>query len=143
MTGKERAGWRAKANSLEPLFQLGKGGISDAFIEQVEGAFNTRELIKFKVLLETSPVTPREAANEVAERTGAEVIQVIGGVIVIYRCNPELHKDEKKKNIKAKAKAKKMTRFGYEKPSAPKKKAVKMEKQRKAAAERKAARNAK
>lgn len=142
MTGKERAGWRAKANSLEPLFQLGKGGISDAFIEQVEGALNTRELIKFKVLLETSPVTPREAANEVAERTGAEVIQVIGGVIVIYRCNPELHKDEKKKNTKAKAK-KKITRFGYEKPSAPKKKAVKMEKQRKAAAERKAARNAK
>lgn len=142
MTGKERAGWRAKANSLEPLFQLGKGGISDAFIEQVEGALNTRELIKFKVLLETSPVTPREAANEVAERTGAEVIQVIGGVIVIYRCNPELHKDEKKKNSKAKAK-KKITRFGYEKPSAPKKKAVKMEKQRKAAAERKAARNAK
>lgn len=141
MTGKERAGWRAKANSLEPLFQLGKGGISDAFIEQVEGALNTRELIKFKVLLETSPVTPREAANEVAERTGADVIQVIGGVIVLYRFNPELHKDEKKK--KAKVKAKKMTRFGYEKPAIPKKKAQKMEKQRKAAAERKAARNAK
>lgn len=141
MTGKERAEWRAKANTLEPLFQLGKGGISDAFIEQVEGALNTRELIKFKVLLETSPVTPREAADEVAQRTGADVIQVIGGVIVLYRLNPELHKDEKKK--KAKAKPRKMTRFGYEKPAAPKKKAVKMEKQRKAAAERKAARNAK
>ncbi len=141
MTGKERAEWRAKANSLDPLFQLGKGGISDAFIEQVEGALNTRELIKFKVLLETSPITPREAADEVAEKTGADVIQVIGGVIVLYRFNPELHKDEKKK--KAKAKAKKMTRFGYEKPAAPKKKAKKMEQQRKAAAERKAARNAK
>lgn len=141
MTGKERAGWRAKANSLEPLFQLGKGGISDAFIEQVEGALNTRELIKFKVLLETSPITPREAADEVAEKTGADVIQIIGGVIVLYRFNPELHKDEKKKN--AKVRAKKMTRFGYEKPQTPKKKAKKMEQQRKAAAVRKAARNAK
>lgn len=141
MTGKERAAWRAKANTLEPLFQLGKGGISDAFIEQIEGALNNRELIKFKVLLETSPLTPREAADEVAAKTGADVIQVIGGVIVLYRLNPELHKDEKKK--KAKVKQRKMTRFGYEKPAAPKKKAVKMEKQRKAAAERKAARNAK
>ena len=66
MTGKERAEWRAKANHLEPLFQLGKGGISDAFIDAVNGALNTRELIKFKVLLETSPMTPREAADEVA-----------------------------------------------------------------------------
>ncbi len=136
MTGKERAEWRAKANSLDPLFQLGKGGISDAFIEQVEGALNTRELIKLKVLLETSPITAREAADEIAEKTGADVIQVIGGVIVLYRCNPELHKDEKKKT---KTKAKKMTRFGYEKPQPPKKKAMKMAAQRKAAAARKAA----
>ena len=100
MTGKERAEWRAKANHLEPLFQLGKGGISDAFIDAVNGALNTRELIKFKVLLETSPLTPREAANEVAEKTGAEVIQVIGGVIVLYRYNPKLHEDEKKKKPK-------------------------------------------
>lgn len=141
MTGKERAEWRAKANSLDPLFQLGKGGISDAFIEQIEGALNTRELIKFKVLLETSPITPREAANEIAEKTGADVIQVIGGVIVLYRFNPELHKDDKKK--KNKVKAKRMTRFGYEKPTMPAKKAKKMAQQRKAAAERKAARNSK
>ena len=136
MTGKERAEWRSKANHLEPLFQLGKGGISDAFIDQVNGALKTRELIKFKVLLETSPITPREAADEVAEKTGAAVIQVIGGVIVLYKFNPELHKDEKKK--KPKVKARKMSRFGYEKPSPPSKKAQKMAAQRKAAAARKA-----
>lgn len=137
MTGKERAEWRAKANHLEPLFQLGKGGISDAFIDQVNGALKTRELIKFKVLLETSPITPREAADEVAEKTGADVIQVIGGVIVLYKFNPELHKDEKKK--KPRVKARKMSRFGYEKPTPPSKKAQKMAAQRKAAAARKAA----
>ncbi len=140
MTGKERAGWRAKANSLEPLFQLGKGGISDAFIEQVNGALNTRELIKFKVLLETSPITPREAANEVAEKTGADVIQVIGGVIVLYRYNPKLHEDEKKKKSKVKVKPRKYKGFENEKPKAPSKKAVKMAAQRKAAAAKKASR---
>ena len=140
MTGKERAEWRAKANHLEPLFQLGKGGISDAFIEQVNGALNTRELIKFKVLLETSPLTPREAADEVAEKTGADVIQVIGGVIVLYRYNPKLHEAEKKKKPKVKVKPRKYKGFENEKPKAPSKKAVKMAQQRKAAAAKKAAR---
>ena len=140
MTGKERAAWRAKANTLEPLFQLGKGGISDAFIDQVNGALNTRELIKFKVLLETSPLTPREAADEVAEKTGADVIQVIGGVIVLYRYNPKLHEDEKKKKPKAKVKPRRRSRFESEKPAAPSKKAQKMSAQRKAAAAKKASR---
>lgn len=137
MTGKERAEWRAKANSLTPLFQLGKGGITDAFLDQVNGALNTRELIKFKVLLETSPITPREAADEVAAKTSAEVIQVIGGVIVLYRFNPELHKDEKKQ--KPKVKAKRKSRFTQEnRPAVPTKKERKTAMQRKAAAQRKA-----
>ncbi len=97
MTGKERAAFRAQANGLEPLFQIGKGGISDAFIEQVDGALKKRELIKFKLLLDTSPVSAREAADAVAARTNAEVIQVIGGVVVLYRLNPELHKKPEKK----------------------------------------------
>ena len=97
MTGKERAYFRAQANSLEPLFQIGKGGISDAFLKQADDALQKRELIKLKVLLETSPITPREAADEIAEKTNSEVIQVIGGCMVFYRFNPELHKDDKKK----------------------------------------------
>ncbi len=139
MTGKERAEWRSKANSLEPLFQLGKGGISEAFIEQVNGALKTRELIKFKVLLETSPITPREAADEVAAKTGADIIQVIGGVIVLYKFNPELHKDEKKKKAKAKI-SKRRSRFPEEEKKPLSKKAVKMMAQRKAAAAKKAER---
>ena len=70
MTGKERAAWRAKANSLEPLFQIGKGGISDALIKQTDDALRARELIKLKVLLESSPVSVRDAANELAEKLG-------------------------------------------------------------------------
>lgn len=106
MTGKERAAWRAKANSLEPLFQIGKGGISDALIKQTDDALRARELIKLKVLLDSSPITVRDAANEIAERTGAEVIQVIGGVIVLYRESEELKQKalQKEKNKKLAAK---------------------------------------
>lgn len=106
MTGKERAAFRAKANSLEPLFQIGKGGMSDAFIKQTDDALRARELIKLKVLLESSPITPREVANELAEKTGADVIQVIGGVIVLYRESPELKEKaaQKEKNKKMAAK---------------------------------------
>lgn len=106
MTGKERAAFRAQANSLEPLFQVGKGGMSEALIKQTDDALKARELIKVKVLLESSPITPRETADELAKATGAEVIQVIGGVIVLYRESPELKQKalQKEKNKKMAAK---------------------------------------
>ena len=107
MTGKERAKFRAAANGLEPVFQIGKGGVSDALIAQVEAALDARELIKVKALLETIPQSPKEMAQTVAERTGADVIQVIGGVIVLYRENPELRQAEKEKEKRKKEAAKK------------------------------------
>ena len=106
MTGKERAAWRAKANGLEALFQIGKGGINDALLAQTDDALRARELIKLKVLLESSPVTPREAADQISAALGADVIQVIGGVIVLYRESPELKEKaaQKEKNKKLAAK---------------------------------------
>lgn len=97
MTGKERAKFRAAANGLEPVFQIGKGGVTDALIAQVEDALDARELIKIKALLETIPQPPKEMAQQIAERTHADVIQVIGGAIVLYRENPELRQAEKEK----------------------------------------------
>lgn len=96
MTSKERAALRGQANTLDVLFQVGKGGISDALIEQTDGALRTRELIKLRVLTETSPLTPREAAEEIAAKTGSEVVQVIGGVIVLYRYSKEFHEAKPK-----------------------------------------------
>ncbi|MGN0443223.1 MAG: ribosome assembly RNA-binding protein YhbY [Acutalibacteraceae bacterium] len=113
MTGKERASWRAKANSLEALFQIGKGGINDALIKQTDDALKARELIKVKVLLESTPISPRDAANELAEKTKSEVIQVIGGVIVLYRENPELKEREKAKEKARKAAARKAKDDAY------------------------------
>ncbi|MBP0959793.1 MAG: YhbY family RNA-binding protein [Oscillospiraceae bacterium] len=89
ITTKQRAELRGLANNLEDLFQIGKSGVSDTVVAQVEEALVARELIKIKVLLETSPVTPREAAVELAEKTNSDVVQVIGGKIVLFRRNPK------------------------------------------------------
>ena len=89
ITTKQRAELRGLANNLDDLFQIGKGGISDTVIAQVEEALVARELIKIKVLLETSPVTPREAAVELAEKTNSDIVQIIGGKIVLFRRNPK------------------------------------------------------
>ena len=114
MTSKERAYWRAKANRLEPIIQIGKEGISDNLVAQIDDTLDTRELIKIRVHLETAPQTPREFADELARRLDAEVIQVIGGVIVIYREADELRIAEKKKkrgSSTAKATAKKKVKI--------------------------------
>ena len=109
MTSKERAALRGEANTLEPLFQIGKGGVTDAVVRQTLDAFNTRELMKVKVLLETSPETPRDTAAALAQATDSQVVQVIGGSIILYKINPELRKREaeKQKRRKEQQKAKK------------------------------------
>ena len=119
MTGKERAAFRAQANSLEPLFQIGKGGMSEALIKQTDDALRAREIIKVKVLLESSPETPRQVADALAEATKADVIQVIGGVIVLYRESPELREKlaQKEKNKKMMAKKAKEKYFAEKRAS--------------------------
>lgn len=111
MTSKERTAWRAKANTLEPIIQIGKEGITDNLITQIDDTLDVRELIKIRVHLETAPQTPKEIAPQLAERLGADVIQVIGGVIVLYReADPQRIEEKKRKrgsgNAKAKAKKK-------------------------------------
>ena len=83
LTSKQRAALRAQANSLDPVFQLGKGEIDEAVEQAVADCLAARELIKLKVL-DTSPYTAREAASLLAEATGAEVVQVIGSKLVLF-----------------------------------------------------------
>ena len=85
MTSKERAAWRAKANGLEAIFQIGKEGISDNLIAQLDDALDVRELIKVRVHLESAPQPPKALAQALGEALGANVIQVIGGMIVLQR----------------------------------------------------------
>lgn len=106
MTSKERARLRGEANTLEPIIQIGKEGITDAVIAQMEDNFNTRELFKVKVHLETAPEAPKELAAKFAEAVHCEIIQVIGGIIVVFRINPLLRQKEAEKAKRAKEKAK-------------------------------------
>lgn len=84
LNSRQRAQLRGFANSLDTIFQVGKGGVTENTVKQVDDALEARELIKLRVL-ETSPVSSREAADEIAEKTHSDVVQVIGKRFVLYR----------------------------------------------------------
>ncbi|MGN0526368.1 MAG: YhbY family RNA-binding protein [Acutalibacteraceae bacterium] len=107
MTSKERAKLRAEANGLDPIFQIGKEGVTESVAAQLNDTFNTRELFKIKVHLETSPEGPKEIAEKVAEATGCQVVQVIGGTIVVFKINPKLRQEKAEKEKRKKEKARK------------------------------------
>lgn len=84
LNSRQRAQLRGLANSFDTILQIGKGGISEQTLKQIDDALEARELIKIRTL-ETCPVTSREAADSVAEKLSADVVQVIGSRIVLYR----------------------------------------------------------
>ena len=88
ITSKQRAKLRGLANSMETILQIGKGGIVGTTVVQADDALTARELIKLRVL-ETSPVSAREAAQQLAERLNADVVQVIGTRFVLFRRNSQ------------------------------------------------------
>ena len=86
LTSKQRAYLRSMAVDLDTILMVGKGGIGADVIKQADDAILKREILKGKVL-ETAPVSPREAAEELAQAVGAQVVQVIGTKFVLYRRN--------------------------------------------------------
>ena len=92
ITSKQRAYLRSLATSLDTIFQIGKGGITEEICNQIANALEARELIKLRVL-DNSGYTAKEAAEQIAEATGADVVAVIGMRFVLYRPS------EKKKKI--------------------------------------------
>ncbi len=88
LTSKQRAYLRGLANNLETILIVGKGEITDNIVMQADTALTAREIIKGKKL-ETSSYTSRECAEIIAEKCGADVVQVIGSKFVLYRPNPD------------------------------------------------------
>lgn len=84
LTGKQRSFLRSLANNIDPIFQIGKGGLNDNLIKQVKDALEARELIKL-TMLKNSSSDLREVCNEIADITGAETVQVIGNRFVLYK----------------------------------------------------------
>lgn len=84
LSGKQRSYLRGLANNLQPIFQVGKGGINDNMVKQFKDALEARELIKATVL-KNSIAEAREICDELAELTQSEVVQVIGNKFVLYK----------------------------------------------------------
>ena len=83
LTSKQRAILRGKANTMDPVYIVGKGEIDETLIQGVKDCLDARELIKLKVL-ENSMYNAREASVLLAEATGADCVQVIGSKFVLY-----------------------------------------------------------
>jgi RNA-binding protein len=81
--------FRAEAHHLDPVVHIGQQGITPAVIQSVDDALRTKELIKIQVS-KTADVTVKEAAPQLAQRLKAEVIQVIGRTLTLYRHNPAI-----------------------------------------------------
>ncbi len=88
LTGKQRSYLRALANTIQPIFQVGKGGVNENMVKQFSDALEAREMIKASVL-NNSLSSAKEICNEIAAQTNAEVVQVIGNKFVLYRESKE------------------------------------------------------
>lgn len=84
ITSKQRAYLRGLANSVDPIFQVGKLGVTPEITEAISEALEARELIKINVL-KNCLYEPKDIANVLAERTRSNMVQQIGRKIVLYR----------------------------------------------------------
>ncbi|WP_461201101.1 ribosome assembly RNA-binding protein YhbY [Anoxybacillus sp. TBDG-1] len=84
LTGKQKRFLRSLAHHLTPIFQVGKGGVNDNMIKQIADALEARELIKVSVL-KNCEEEKEVVAEQLAKGAGAEVVQLIGHTIVLYK----------------------------------------------------------
>lgn len=84
ITGKQRSYLKGIANNIDPIFQLGKNGLTYNFVRQVDDALKAREIVKINVL-KNSVLDPTEVGSQLAEALNAEFVQSIGRKFVLYR----------------------------------------------------------
>ena len=102
LTSKQRAEYRAQANSLETTLMVGKDGVTEAVIAEADKLLTARELIKGKVL-ESALMTAREVSDAICEATGADGISCVGSKFVIWRFS---EKCQEERNATGRAKRK-------------------------------------
>jgi len=84
LTGKQKRFLRSKAHHLNPIFQVGKGGVNENMIKQIREALEARELLKVSVL-QNCDEDRDEVAEAIAKGAEAELVQIIGNTIVLYK----------------------------------------------------------
>lgn len=87
LTGKQKSYLRSEAHHLQPIFQIGKGGLTEPIIKQIEEALEARELIKVSIL-QNCEEDKTDIATKLQE-AGIEVVQVIGKILVLYKESKE------------------------------------------------------
>ena len=85
LSSKERAFLKKLAHDLEPVVRIGKGGIDDDVIESIVNVVKKRELIKVKILQNSSVELEREIGNEIADKTGSVYVDGIGKVMIFFK----------------------------------------------------------
>ena len=103
LTSKERAEYRAQANSLETTLMVGKDGVTENVVAEADKLLTARELVKGKVL-ESALMSAREVSDAICEATGADGVACVGNKFVIYRFS-EKCQEERNQTGRAKRKA--------------------------------------
>lgn len=93
LNSKQRSYLRGLANRISPIFQIGKGGIEENLLKQIEDALTARELIKISIL-QNCDINPKEAMEKICSSLKCEGVQIIGNKIVIYKKNNKKQKIE-------------------------------------------------
>lgn len=93
LTGKQKRFLRSEAHHLNPIFQVGKGGVNENMIKQISEALEARELIKVSIL-QNCDEDKDTVADELASGTNANIVQVIGMTILLYKESKENKKIE-------------------------------------------------
>ncbi|MCM3442047.1 ribosome assembly RNA-binding protein YhbY [Metabacillus halosaccharovorans] len=88
LTGKQKRFLRSEAHHLNPIFQVGKGGVNENMIKQLSDALEARELFKVSVL-QNCEDDKNTVAEEIVNGTGADLVQIIGNTIVLYKESKE------------------------------------------------------
>ena len=84
LTGKQKRFLRSEAHHLTPIFQVGKGGVNEHLIKHIEEAIEVRELIKISIL-QNCEDDKQEVAEQLANETNSELVQLIGLTVVLYK----------------------------------------------------------
>ncbi len=84
LTGKQKRFLRSQAHHLNPIFQVGKGCVNENMIKQISDALEARELIKVSIL-QSCEMDKDEVAKQLSTQTRAELVQIIGNIIVLYK----------------------------------------------------------
>ncbi len=88
LTGKQKRFLRAQAHHLDPIFQVGKGGVAENMLKQINEALEARELVKISVL-QNCEDDKQTVAEQLQVGTNAQIVQIIGHVIVLYKQSNE------------------------------------------------------